>query len=76
MLTKDDLKDLDELLTNATYIDDSELTRPRTDAIQHFYYFKTILRGHEIRLNVAKKVETFRNGHTHVSYFLYSVNDL
>ena len=76
VLTKDDLKDLDELLTNATYLDDSELTHPRTDDIQHFYYFKTILRGQEIRLNVAKKVETFRNGHTHVSYFLYSVNDL
>ncbi len=76
VLTKDDLKNLDEMLAHATYLEDSELTHPRNDNIEHFYYFKTTLRSQEIRLNVAKKVETFRNGQTHVSYFLYSINDL
>lgn len=76
VLTKDDLKDLDTLLANAVYDGESELTHPRNDDIQHFYYFKTSLRGHEIRLNVAKKVETFRNRQTHISHFLYSINDL
>lgn len=76
VLTKDDLKNLDKLLADATFIDESGLTHPRNDDIERFYYFKTTLRGQEIRLNVAKKVETFRNGQTHVSYFLYSINDL
>lgn len=76
VLTKEDLKNLDELLSNATYLEDSELSHPRADAIQHFYYFKTTLRGQEIRLNVAKKVETDPHGRSRASYFLYSVNDI
>lgn len=76
VLTKNDLKDLDELLANATYIDESGLTHPRTDGIEHFYYFQTTLRGQEIRLNVAKKVETDPHGRIRTSYFLYSVNDI
>lgn len=76
VLTKDDLKNLDKLLADATFIDEAVLSHPRNDGIERFYYFKTMLRGQEIRLNVAKKVETFRNGQTHVSYFLYSINDL
>lgn len=76
VLTKDDLKNLDELLANATYLDESGLTHTRTDGIEHFYYFQTTLRGREIRLNVAKKVETDPHGRTRTSYFLYSVNDI
>lgn len=75
-LTKEDLKNLGNLLERSTYDGESALTHPRNDNIEHFYYFKTILRGQEIRLNVAKKVETFRNGRTRVGYFLYSVNDI
>ncbi len=76
VLTKEYLKNLDELLANATYLDDSELSHPRADGIQHFYYFKTSLRGQEIRLNVAKQVETDPHGRNRASYFLYSVNDI
>lgn len=76
VLTKDDLKNLDSLLANATYIDDSELTHSRNDDIQHFYYFKTTLRGQEIRINVAKQVRIRPNGRARVSYFVYSVNDI
>lgn len=76
VLTKDDLKNLDSLLANATYIDDSELTHSRNDDIQHFYYFKTTLRGQEIRINVAKQVKIRLNGKARISYFVYSVNDI
>ncbi len=76
ILTKDDLKNLDELLENAIFVDDSGLTHTRNDGIEHFYYFQTTLRGREIRLNVAKKVETDPHGRTRASYFLYSVNDI
>lgn len=76
VLTKDDLKNLDSLLANAIYDGESELTHPRKDDIQHFYYFKTSLREHEIRLNVAKEAKMRTNGSIRVSYFLYSVNDI
>lgn len=69
ILTKDELKNLDSLLANAVYEGESGLTHPRNDDIQHFYYFKTSLREHEIRLNIAKKVMEDNHGRTRVSYF-------
>ena len=76
IVTKEDLKDLATYLENAEYIDDSALTHPRTDSIEHFYYFKVQVNGRWVRLNVAKKVEHYNNGRTYISYFLYSVNDI
>lgn len=76
VLSKDDLKNLDTLLTQSTYDGESALTHSRSDGIEHFYYFKTTLRGQEIRLNIAKQVETDPHGRTRTSYFLYSVNDI
>lgn len=76
VLSKDDLKNLDTLLAQSTYDGESALTHSRSDGIEHFYYFKTTLRGQEIRLNIAKQVETDPHGRTRASYFLYSVNDI
>lgn len=76
VLSKDDLKNLDTLLAQSTYDGESALTHSRNDGIEHFYYFKTTLRGQEIRLNIAKQVETDPHGRTRTSYFLYSVNDI
>lgn len=76
ILSKEDLKDLATYLENAEYIDNSALTHPRTDNIEHFYYFKVQVNGRWVRLNVAKKVEHYNNGRTYISYFLYSVNDI
>lgn len=76
VLTKDDLKNLGTLLEKSTFEGDSALTHSRTDGIEHFYYFKTTLRGQEIRLNIAKQVKKRPNGRTRVSYFVYSINDI
>lgn len=76
VLTKEDLKDLATLMENATFLDESALTHPRSDDIQHFYYFKTSLREVEIRINVAKMVKIRSNGRARISYFVYSVNDI
>lgn len=76
VLSKDDLKNLDTLLEHSIYDGESGLTHTRNDGIEHFYYFKTTLRGQEIRLNIAKQVETDPHGRTRTSYFLYSVNDI
>lgn len=61
ILTKEDLKDLATLMENATFLDDSALSHPRSDDFQHFYYFKTSLRGVEFRINVAKMVKIRSN---------------
>ena len=71
-----DLKSLDTLLQSSEYIERSELTHSRTDYITAFYYFKAILHGKEVRLNVAKKERTYTGGKTKATYFVYSVNDI
>ena len=76
IVSKDDLKDLATYLENAEYVDDSSLTHPRTDNIEHFYYFKVQVNGRWVRLNVAKHVNRRDNGHVIVKYFLYSINDI
>ena len=76
VLRKEDLKHLDNLLQNSTYIDDSALTHTRRDNIVHFYYYKAELHGLTVRLNVAKEVEQLRNGRIIVKYYLYSINDI
>lgn len=76
ILRKDDLASLDKLLKGAEFIDDAALTHPRTDGIEHFYYFKAQIRGQWVRLNVAKEVKHRPNGFVRVSYYLYSINDI
>ena len=76
VLLKEDLKDLGALLENSTYIDDSALTHPRADNIEHFYYYKAELHGRTVRLNVAKEVKHRDSGHIVIKYYLYSINDI
>ena len=76
IVSKDNLKDLATYLENAEYVDDSALTHPRTDNIEHFYYFKVQVNGRWVRLNVAKHVNRRNNGHVIVKYYLYSINDI
>ncbi|HOU67610.1 MAG TPA: phage minor head protein [Paludibacteraceae bacterium] len=76
VLQKEDLKSLDKVLDKATFIEDSELTHPRKDGIDRFYYFEGTIRGKKVRLNVARKIEKSNNGFTKVIHFLYSINDI
>lgn len=76
IVTKEDLKNLATYLENAEYIEDSALTHPRTDSIEHFYYFKVHVNDRWVRLNVAKEARIRRNEQVQVQYFLYSVNDI
>lgn len=75
VLRKEDLKSLDQLFANATAIDDNDAYGHKYN-IEHFYYYQAELRGHKIRLNVAKEVRRGRNGRTRVRYYLYSINDI
>lgn len=76
ILRKDDLASLDEVLKGAEFMDDSALTHPRTDGIEHFYYFKAQIRGQWVRLNVAKQVYHRPSGQVETRYFMYSINDI
>ena len=76
IVSKEDLKNLDSHLERAEYVDDSALTHPRTDNVEHFFYFKVKINGKWVRLNVAKEVTRRDNGYIRIKYFLYSVNDI
>ncbi len=76
ILSKDDLKDLGDVLSAASFVEDSPLTHPRTDGIERFYYFKAQIRGQWVRLNVAKQVYHRPNGQVETRYFMYSINDI
>ena len=75
VLRKEDLKSLDQLLTQATYIDYNDAYGHKYN-IERFYYYGAELHGHKIRLNVAKEVRTYRNGKTRIKFYLYSINDI
>lgn len=76
IVRKEDLKNLATYLENAEYVGDSALTHPRTDNIEHFYYFKVQVNGRWVRLNVAKEVKQRPNGFERVSHYVYSINDI
>lgn len=76
ILSKEDLKDLGNVLEDASFVEDSPLTHPRTDGIEHFYYFKTQIRKQWVRLNVAKQVYHRPSGQIETRYFMYSINDI
>lgn len=76
LLNKEDLKNLDKLLSKAVYIGSSELTHKRKDNIDHFHYFSVEINGGVIRLNVAEYARIKSDGQVFVDYFLYSINDI
>nr|DAF21068.1 MAG TPA: minor capsid component [Caudoviricetes sp.] len=76
IIAKEELKNLDSYLECAEYVDDSALTHPRTDNVEHYYYFKVRINEKWVRLNVAKEVHRQPNGKVQIKYFLYSINDI
>lgn len=75
VLRKEDLKELDQLLARATYIDENDAYGHKYN-IERFYYYAVELHGHKIRLNVAKERRTYKSGKTQTKYYLYSINDI
>lgn len=76
VLTKDDLATLDKVLETASFIESSQLTHPRSDEIDHFFYYEATIRGQKVRLNVARKVKIRKDGRPIITHFLYSINDI
>lgn len=74
-LRKEDLSSLDQLLSTATFVSKASLSKPRKDDIKRFYYFKAILNGRTVYLNVAETDFVRPNGKYFHDRFLYSVTD-
>ena len=62
VLQRDDLEYLDTLLKNAKYKREGEITHPRKDSIQYFYYFQAELHNKMVRLNIAQRIRVKDNG--------------
>lgn len=60
VLTKENLASLEKALQNATFIESAGLTHPRKDDIDRFFYYEANIRGHKVKLNVARKVKRGR----------------
>ena len=72
-LKKEDLASLDQLLNAATFVTKAGLSKPRTDDIKRFYYYRVELHGRTVYLNVAETDYRRKNGKIYHSRFLYSV---
>lgn len=76
VLQRDDLEYLDTFLKNAKYKREGEITHPRKDSIQYFYYFQAELHNKMVRLNIAQRIKAKDNGKMGKELFLYSINDV
>lgn len=76
IVSKDDLASLNKYLSQATFLEDAELTHTRKDYIDHFYYYKVKIHNELVRLNVARRAYKGKDGQITVSHFLYSINDI
>ena len=70
----EDLKNIDEILKNASILDDAQKREGHNNPYEHFYYYESDYNG-GIILNVGKKVNRRKNGRVDVSYICYSVTD-
>ncbi|GEM_PF-749373 len=76
VLQRDNLKYLDTLLKNAKYKREGEITHPRKDSIQYFYYIQAELHNKMVRLNIVQRIKAKDNGKMEKELFLYSINDV
>lgn len=72
----DDLKNMDEILERATYIDDAPPAPGHNNGFEHFYYFESDVNGNRVRINVGKRTRRKGNGQQVAEYFCYSVNNI
>ena len=74
-INKEDLAKLDEILSSATFVCKSGLSKPRKDDIKRFYYYRAIVNERTVYMNVAETDYKRPNGKIYHSRFLYSVTD-
>jgi len=57
------------------YVSSAGLSKPREDNITKSHYFRVMLHGNIVYLNVAEKTRRLKDGRTRKDRFLYSVTD-
>lgn len=75
VIDKDDLKNLGDILSSATFIQDAPIYKKRKDDFVHFYYYQAELNHHKVILNVGKEEITKKNGKKHYRYILYAITE-
>lgn len=75
-LPLDELKNMDDILSRATFLSDSPKEPGHNNPYEHFYYFRSTINGENVRINVGKQVKTKSDGRVVVKYVCYSVNDI
>jgi hypothetical protein len=76
VLGKDDLKNLDSVLSDATFIKRVKLYKKRKhDDIKRFYLFKGEINGKTAYLHIGETVYKRDNGVISKHYFLYSITE-
>ena len=76
-ISADELKDMDTLLENATYLAEATHDPTHNNPFDYFYYFKaTAANGQSVRLNVGQETHRRSNGRVIVKYICYSINNI
>lgn len=76
-VSADELKDMDIMLDNATYLDKAAHDPTHNNPFDYFYYFKaTTADGQSVRLNIGRETHRRNDGRIIVKYICYSINNI
>ena len=76
-VSADELKDMDIILDNATYLDEAAHDPTHNNPFDYFYYFKaTTADGQSVRLNIGRETHRRNDGRIIVKYICYSINNI
>ena len=76
-VSADELKDMDIMLDNATYLDEAAHDPTHNNPFDYFYYFKaTTANGQSVRLNIGRETHRRNDGRIIVKYICYSINNI
>ena len=76
-ITADELKNMDTMLQNSTYLDEAEHNPTHNNPFEYFYYFKaTAANGQSVRLNIGRETRQRHDGRIFVKHICYSINDI
>lgn len=76
-VSADDLKSMDNMLENATYLGEAAQTPTHNNPFDYFYYFKVATSdGQFVRLNIGRETHRRSNGRITVRYTCYSINNV
>lgn len=76
-VSADELKDIDIMLDNATYLNEAAHDPTHNNPFDYFYYFKaTTADGQSVRLNIGRETHRRNDGRIIVKYICYSINNI